>query len=206
MTTNYYGRMRFAQQLLPLLQAASPGLSRVVSVLAPGEEKASFNMDDLDLKENFSLGNAANHCITMTDFTFEEFAKRNSTISFVHAYPGVVRTGFVKEQGAVVRIGLSLLSLVLWPLTVNIGESGERHLYAATSGAYPAKGGTEGGMELGAEKVKRGSAGEVGSGAYLIGWNGEMRANEKVLNDLRQKGAGLKIWEHLLSTFESVRG
>ena len=206
MTTNYYARMRFTQDLLPLLQAASPELSRAVSVLAPGGERASFNLDDLDLKKNFSLPNAANHCITMTDFTFEEFAKQNPTVSFVHTFPGYVKTKFFKESSTLVRSGLWIVSQILRPMFTSIEESGERHLYVATSRAYPAKGGSENGLELGVEKVKKGSNGAVGSGAYLIGADCEVRANEKVLADLRQKDAGQKIWEHLMSTFTSVRG
>ena len=85
-------------------------------------------------------------------------------------------------------------------MTSGIGESEERHLYVATSRAYPAKSGSEDGVELGAGTVKIGSMGEVGSGAYLIGADGEMRANEKVMNELRQKDAEEKIWEHLMST------
>ena len=206
MATNYYARMRFTQQLLPLLHAASSELARVVSVLAPGEERASFNMDDLDLKKNFTLGSAANHCITMTDFAFEEFAQQNPTVSFVHAFPGYVKTGFSKESGALVKSSLWLLSQALRPLFTSIEESGERHLYLATSRAYPAKSGHQSGVELGAETVKKGSAGEVGSGAYLIGADCEMRANEKVLSELRGKGAGEKVWEHLMGVFRLVRG
>ena len=92
LATNYYSRMRFTQQLLPLLRVASPELSRVVSVLAPGTESASFNRKDLGLKENFSLSNAANHAVVMTDFCFEEFAKDNPTVSFIHSFPSFVRT------------------------------------------------------------------------------------------------------------------
>lgn len=206
MTTNYYARMRFTQQLLPLLHAASSELSRVVSVLAPGEERTSFDLENLDLKKNFTLANAANHCITMTDFAFEEFAKQNPAVSFVHAFPGYVKTGFSKESGTLVKSGFWLLSQVLRPMFTGIEESGERHLYIATSRAYPAKSGSESGVELGAETVKKGSTGQVGSGAYLIGADCEVRANEKVLGELRQKGAGEKIWDHLMSTFNSVRG
>ena len=199
LTTNYYSRMRFTQQLLPLLQAASPELSRVVSVLAPGEE-AALDFDDLDLKKGFSMRKAAIHAITMTDFTFEEMAKKNPSVSFVHAYPGIVKTGFAKEQGFAIKAASQLALTVLSRWTVGIEESGERHLYAATSSAYPPKGGEKGGIE-----VKKGSAGEIGSGAYLIGSDGDVRANEKVLKELRGKDAGAKVWEHTMKTFEKIR-
>lgn len=205
LTTNYYSRMRFTQRLLPLMQAASPQLSRVVSVLAPGEEsQTTFHLDDLGLKEKFSLRNAACHAITMTDFFFEEMAKKTPTVSFVHAYPGTVKTGFNKEAGFLMKAATNLAFKVLSPWTLDIQESGERHVYAATSAAYPAKSGVHGGVELKDQSTMKGSAGEVGSGAYLIGSDGEFRANVKVLEELRKQGAGQKIWDHTVKTCEAV--
>ena len=188
------------------MEAASPRLSRVISVLAPGEEKPGFNLDDLGLKSNFSLRNAANHAITMTDLAFEELARQNPSVSFVHAYPGAVKTGFFKEQSTVMRLGVRALMTVFSPLTLNIEESGERHLYAATSTRYPAKYGKEEGVDIGDEKVAKSSDGQIGSGAYLLGWGGEFRANEQVLKGLRESGAGSKVWEHTMDIFKSISG
>ncbi len=208
LTTNYYGRLRFTHQLLPLLQAASPQLSRVVSVLGAGDESSSINFSDLGLQRNFSIKNAMTHAIVMTDFAFEEAAKQYPSISFIHCFPGLVKTGFMRETGTLVQLGGSLMSSLLSPWTVDINESGERHLFAATSGIYPAREEKNGGglQPPVGQDVRKGSDGVVGSGAYLIGWNGEMRANEKVLKALREKGAGKKIWEHTMETFRSVRG
>ena len=205
MTTNYYSRMRFTQRLLSLMQAASPQLSRVVSVLGAGEEsRTSFHLNDLGLKEKFSLRNAACHAITMTDFFFEELAKKNPTISFVHAFPGTVKTGFNKEAGFVIKAATNLALKLLSPWMVDVQESGERHLYAASSAAYPAKSGVDGAVELGDQSTIKGSTGEVSSGAYLIGSDGEFRANVKVLEELRKQGAGQKIWDHTVETCEAV--
>ena len=216
---NYYGRLRFAHQLLPLLQSASPGLSRVVSVLGAGSESNTFNLSDLDLKQNFSVRNAAIHAIVMTDFAFEEASKTNPTTSFVHSYPGLVKTGFFRESGPLVRLGGNILVTLMSPLAVDINESGERHLFVATSAIYPARNdhskssASASGVNDSkdedkdiAGKVKKGSDGVVGSGAYLVGWNGEIRANEKVLTALRKQDAGKKIWDHLMETFRSIRG
>ena len=178
----------------------------MVSVLAPGEETKSFNLNDLDLKRNFTLRNAANHAITMTDFAFEELARRHETVSFVHAYPGTVKTGFMKETGALVQAGGKLATLLLSPYMTSIEESGERHLFAATSGMYPAKYGFEESVELKEEKAVKGSNGVVGSGAYLIGADGEFRANEKVLVKLWGEGARDRIWEHTEEMFKRIRG
>ena len=205
LTTNYYSRVRFIQRLLPLMEIASPQLSRVVSVLAPGEESlTSFHLNDLGLKENFSLRNAACHAITMTDFFFEEVAKKYPNTSFVHAYPGGVKTGFHKEASFLIKAATNFALKVLSPFMLDIQESGERHLYAVTSAAYPAKSGVHGGVGLKDQSTMKGSAGEVGSGAYLIGSDGEFRANVGVLEELRRQGAGQKIWDHTVETCEAV--
>lgn len=143
-------------------------------MLGPGEEDV-LDFGDLDLQQNFSLKKAAAHAITMTDFTFEELAKRHPSVSFVHAYPGIVKTGFAKNVNFAVRAASQLTLIVLSRWTVGIEESGERHLYVATSAAYPPSAGEKCGVELGGGGVKKGSAGAVGSGAYLIGSDGEVR-------------------------------
>ena len=205
MMTNYYSRLRFTTQLLPLIQAASPELSRVVSVHAPGEESSALELDNLDLKRGFSLRKAAIHSTTMTDFAFEEAAKKYSSTSFVHAFPGAVKTGLLKEFGPLMRFCGKIVFALASPWTVDITESGERHLYAATSGVYPARE-HDGGVEPGTESVKKGSNEEVGTGAYLIGSDGERRAVDSALRDLRSRGAGEKVWQHTLDLFKSVRG
>lgn len=120
----------------------------------------------------------------------------------------MVKTGFMRETGALVRLGGSVLSVLLSPFTVDINECGERHLYAATSGMYPPREEQNGGgIETPeAQGIQKGSDGVIGSGAYLIGWNGETKANETVLKALREQEAGKKIWQHTMETFRSVRG
>ena len=142
----------------------------------------------------------------MTDFAFEEMAVKNPTVSFVHAYPGLVKTGFFRDVGFATKAATQLALTIFSRWTVGIEESGERHLYAATSASYPPKNGEKGGVEVGDGNVMKGSAGEIGSGAYLIGSDGEVRANEKVLKEMRGKDAGAKIWAHTMKQFETVRG
>lgn len=145
----------------------------------------------------------------MTNFAFEELAKANPTVSFVHAFPGGVKTGFSKDAGFLVRnlfdLGMALGSRWMVPFD----ESGERHLYAPTSGRYCARSREEGGVPVhdgpGGNMVMKGSDGQEYSGAYLIGSDGEFRANKKVLKALRDKDAGPKIWEQIIKLFESVR-
>ena len=99
---------RFTNQLLPLLEPASPELSRVVSFWAPGEEL------------NFSLKKAAVHVTNMTDFAFEEAAKKDTLASFVHEFTRRVETGFFKETEAVVTLGGKFLKILASPWMVNM--------------------------------------------------------------------------------------
>ncbi|KAH9832140.1 Dehydrogenase/reductase SDR family member on chromosome X [Teratosphaeria destructans] len=98
MCVNYYSRIRWIQNLMPLLEAASKQneLSRVISVLAAGSE-GDVRQDDLDLKRNFTLHACLAHCVVMTDFALEELAQRHPGTSFSHSYPGTVKTGIVNE-------------------------------------------------------------------------------------------------------------
>lgn len=142
----------------------------------------------------------------MNDFAFEEAAKKYPTTSFIHAHPGLVKTGSLKETGPLARLGGRVFLTLFTPGSVNITESGERHFYAATSGKYPAREHDGGVALIQNEPVSKSSDGAVGSGAYLIGSGGEFRGKEIVLKELRAKGAGEKIWQHTLDMFEKVRG
>lgn len=71
---------------------------------------------------------------------------------------------------------------------------------------YPPREQHSSGGDGGGAGVQKGTDGVIGSGAYPTGWNGEFKANEKVLKQLRGQEAGPKIWQHLMDTFQSVRG
>ncbi|KAI9872728.1 MAG: hypothetical protein M1823_008099, partial [Watsoniomyces obsoletus] len=109
---HYYTRMRFVDQLQPLLSAAaaSKTLSRVVAVLDPqlGLRMAP-NFSDLDLKTTFSLKNCATHASAMTNLAFSRLSTQNSGTSYIHAYPSIVDTGAGREVSG-------LLGLVAKPL------------------------------------------------------------------------------------------
>ena len=98
---------------------------------------------------------------------------------------------------------------LLTPWGVPITESGERHLYIATNGRYPAK---DGSSAIPATQKEggpiKGSDGTIGSGAYLVGRFGEFRANEGVLKELRDRSVrGVSsLFLHLISIFAGVYG
>ena len=210
LSLHYYSRMRFATNLLPELTRAATtndsdktglggNLSRVVSVLSAGDE-ISLNLDDLDLKTHYSLRNCAGHAITMNTLFMQELAATHPSTTFIHAYPGGVKTGIMREFGPVTRAAINALAFLAKPWMVPIEESGQRHLYASTSPKFPpqAAGVTD--------EVAKGADGQNGSGAYLLTWDGTTTGNQKVLEAARQAKTGKLVWKHTWGIFESICG
>lgn len=172
----YYGRLRFVQQLLPIL---SPD-ARVVSVLAGGEEGKLID-DDLDLKTHYSVMNAANTSATMTTLAFETLSEEHPTIGFVHYYPGFVKTSQLDNNTT------GLLGFVFrWVVTPLAGlfamstdVAGERGFHNATSGQFA-------------------------KGAWTVNSVGTVVHNESVLPEYRKNGTRERIWDHTLAKWEQA--
>ncbi|KAK2772104.1 hypothetical protein FQN53_004783 [Emmonsiellopsis sp. PD_33] len=199
---HYYSRMRFIVNLLPLLSAganSNPAFSRVVSILSGGHE-GKLNLEDLALKNTFSLQNCATHAITMNSLTLDRLATAHPNISFVHAYPGFVKTSLGRSLGTIGSAAFKGLMYLVTPLAVPFGESGERNLYAATSSQYPPKSAGD------SEDAEVGSDGVRGSGAYLLHWTGKANQNQELFDGFKAQGWGEKVWDHTLDVFEKVCG
>ncbi|KXX74460.1 putative oxidoreductase YkvO [Madurella mycetomatis] len=100
MALHYYGKQLLIRELLPLLTDTA----RIVIVYdgwLGSPDKLLWS--DLDLKQNFSLGKAADHCMSMTDGMVQWWAAKQAEDgmgrkrSFVHAWPGGVNTGLLRE-------------------------------------------------------------------------------------------------------------
>ena len=212
MAVNYYARMRFVVDLMPNLTAASDAgqLSRVNSVLAAGSE-GDVNPDDLDLRHNFTLHGALAHCTVMTDFIMEEFAKRYPGTTFMHSYPGTVKTGIANQLNGPIRLAVKVMYAVMTPWILNVQESGERHFFQLTSKVYPARkwqgtscraDGDAPGIPAEAPlDVMEGSDDVKGSGAYLLDWDSKPAGDERVLGKYRQIDLGPRVWEHTMAMF-----
>ena len=92
-----------------------------------------------------------------------------------------------------------MTAFLLTPFSVPLTESGERHLFHATAKEYAAK-------AVAGDDAVKGSAGEKGSGAYILSWDGSVSGNDKVMRDFRERGVGSKIWEHTLEVFKRICG
>lgn len=206
---HYYARMRFIANLLPLLTAAAQDpsntnarLSRVVSVLDPlvavrAGASGKLDLSDLSLKHTFTLSKCGAHASLMGNFYMEAMAKRHPHTSFIHAYPSGVATGAMRELPGS-RVLTTLLMPLLSPFLVPIEESGERHLFAATSPRFPPKDGVQEG------DVAVGSNGAKGSGGYWLNWNGESFPPNKKLEKTRAGDAVEKVVQHTEEVFKRV--
>jgi NAD(P)-dependent dehydrogenase (short-subunit alcohol dehydrogenase family) len=199
---HYYSRMRFINQLQPLLDsAAANSLSRVVSILDPQVGlRLTPNFADLSLKTSFSLKNCALHASAMTNLTFARLASQHPKTSYVHAYPGFVDTGAGRDAwGAFEPLAKPLLWLLKVTMQVKPAESGERHFFAATSHLYPSKA-----ASAGTPTAVTGSDTVKGSGSYLLNWNGDVLADTAKAKKLRDEGGEEKAWDHTEEVFKKV--
>jgi len=100
MSLHYYGKQLLIRELLPFLNDAA----RVIIVLDGTRGSPSkLIWDDLDLKKNYSLQKAADHCVSMNDGMVQYWAKAqpdapaSAKWHFIHAYPGAVNTNIFNQ-------------------------------------------------------------------------------------------------------------
>lgn len=126
LSINYYSRWRIADTLMPLVKrAADEGENaRVVTVLSPGSEGA-VKEDDLDLKKNFSLMNANRHIVEFNSLAVTRMAKLYPNVGFIHAHPGIVKTGIARELPWYIRYATALVT----PFATSPEDSAEKFYY-----------------------------------------------------------------------------
>ena len=189
----YYSRMLFVLYLLPLLrEAESP---RVISVLAGGLEKATIDLDDIDLKRpgNFGSMKAQRQYANMNTTTLEKLVDDNPNVTFIHSWPGWVNTGNVRRGSDPNSIMAWFVWLILEPLigllSFSNDESGQRYLFQSTSAAFGGRGIPWKG------KPGVNSLEKQANGLFLVNYKCDCTPNAKVMPLLREKAQG-KIWDH----------
>lgn len=153
------------------------------------------------------------HTVSLITLTMAHFAHKAPTVSFVHDYPGFVKTNIGREMTGVMKVVASVMMKVLGPF-VNVPpeEVGERHLFYATSGRYPALSQIEGDGDGVALRdgvvVAKGIDGEVGSGVYTVDNRGEEGGSAVVqtLNELRRVGAMEEVRKDVAKEFIRITG
>ncbi|KAI0134008.1 hypothetical protein BJ170DRAFT_705498 [Xylariales sp. AK1849] len=196
---NYYSRLRFIANLLPLLRQDS-SLRRILTV-GGGTLEGPLDVSDFPALR-VPRPELRGHLSTLITFGLEAIARTAPEVSFVHSYLGTVDTPLLRYMSE------DMLQLhVLLP----VDESGERHLYLVTSARFPpaVKGGNNDSMHLKEEvAVERGTNGEVGSGVYTAGpdCEGPTTTVQDLLGEMRCKGIVEEVWRHTEGEFERIDG
>ena len=203
----YYSRTRFTLNFLPLLSSA-PSLRRVVSVFC-GTKEGPIDPNDLGCRHapSFPPLAARGRAASLVTLGLEAVAKQAPTVSFLHVFPGAVKTNIGKTipglMGFVMRGAFGFMSNLVDP-----EEVGERHLFYMTSGMYAPKKGDATGLIIEGVRKTRGTDGETGSGVYSVQQNNESAEPEveKLLRGMRRDLLVEKIWQHTEGEFKRILG
>lgn len=105
---HFYSRMQFINQLTHLLiKSANP---RVLSVLSAGIHSSySKYREDVELKHNYSLKNAADAAGFYTDIALTAFSRQYPHITFIHSAPGFVNSNWGTEMPLWIRKPLNII-------------------------------------------------------------------------------------------------
>jgi hypothetical protein len=160
------------------------------------------------MKTNFNAITAVGVGATQTTLAFEELAKSNPNIAFIHKFPGFVGTtnidrmlGSTKGLLAIpATIAIWLLLPVLKLFSTSPDVAGERGLFIATSSRYPpaqSKTSAAGvalseGVEVARSTVMTEGS---GNGVYTLDENDEPAPDALVMPDYRLDGTGKTVWE-----------
>ncbi|TAQ88726.1 hypothetical protein B7494_g2945 [Chlorociboria aeruginascens] len=197
----YYCRIRTIINVLPLLNKATD-LRRVI-IVGGGSNEGQIDPTDFPALR-VPLRAIRGHLITLITLGLESVAKDNPDISFIHDYPGYVKTNlFARMRSWTGYLMRAFVWLIGSFTEVPIEECGERHVFLATSARYPAANGTSGVPLVGGIEVAESTA---GAGIYSIGWDCES-ASPAVMNLLanyRKDGMVEKLWKHTESEFKRI--
>jgi len=203
----HYSRARFILNLLPLLKAAT-GIRRVVSVLS-GTKEGSIDLDDLQgwkVKTGDRI-KLRGHSSSILTLIHAHFAQQAPTVSFIHDFPGNVKSGIARGTTGLVWGVLAVLELLGQWIYIPEQESGERHLFFATSARFPAKEGVEEAVPLGeGVGVARGIDGVEGSGVYSADQVNESAgpAVEELLERFKKDRLVEKVWGMIEEEYQRI--
>ncbi|KAI1748264.1 NAD(P)-binding protein [Xylaria castorea] len=197
---NYYARIRFITNLLHLVQRAS-ALRRVVTVGGGGHESGLDTSDFQALRVSSTPEKLRGPLTSLVTLGLEAVAQAAPDVSFIHDFPGSVRTKIVEA------LPEEVLRTLKW---MPIDESGQRHLYLATSARYPPANGVDAaGVPLGdGIEVVVGTTGTAGSGVYSLGVDCEAASPAvlEILRSMRERGLVHEVRLHTKGEFRRITG
>lgn len=152
------------------------------------------------------------HASSLVTLSLEALAKKAPEVSFIHNFPGTVKSGISRGTTGVVMMVFKAIFTVIGPLVYMPNkECGERHLFLATNARYPAGASadeTKGVPLVGGMPVARGTDAKAGSGVYSICADGESADHkvEELLATFRKEGMVERVWEHTEGEFKRITG
>jgi len=137
-------------------------------------------------------------------------ARRAPDVSFIHDFPGWVKTSFGKDARgflAVATVVSGWITTIIPRPWVPPQECGARHLFLATSARYPPATGDALGVPFRGE-VAKGTDGKPGTGSYSLGVDCESSSQEVCNHLLEAKASGAedRMWSHILAEIKGVTG
>ncbi|KAK0192147.1 hypothetical protein F5146DRAFT_1135900 [Armillaria mellea] len=174
MAVTYYAKWKFVKDLLGSLKDDIDEGSKVVSVMAPGNG-GSIDVDDLDMKKSYSAAKVGLRIPTYLDLMSEAFAQRYPRHSFIHAYPGAVRTNYVyASPSAAFRYTAPIIMGLMYPFTISPENCAEYMWHGVL---------------------------QKTAGAFRVGSRGEDMGKKRYYGDEEQRQ---KLWDHTVTTVEAA--
>ena len=127
--TNHLGHFLLTNLLLDVLKANAP--SRIINITSSAHYGTEVNFDDLQGEKKYSMYAAYSQSkLANVLFTYELARRLEGTGVTVNCLdPGVVRTGFGKDQGGLLNIGIRIIS----PFMMSPDKAAKAEIYLATS-------------------------------------------------------------------------
>jgi len=156
-----------------------------------GTKEGFFDPEDTQ-GARLAIRNFRTHVSCLNTLSLESFAKQATDVSFIHSFSGSVKSGIHREAGWLLK-GLGMISSLASPLhRIPEDESGERHLFLATSAKYPPRtNASVSGVPLDSDvMIAVGTNGEASSGVYSIDEKNESAGPSvvQILADHRRAG------------------
>lgn len=130
---HYFSRIHLARLLAPRMP---PG-ARVLTVLSAGVHSAFARAaDDFELRQRYSVADAANAAGFYTDAGFEALAEQHPALTVAHAHPGFVNTRWGAEMPWILRAAIRPLQAGFGRSAVRCGEVLTEALLALPEGGY----------------------------------------------------------------------
>ena len=127
--TNHLGHFLLTNLLLDMLKASAP--SRIINVISSAHRGTEINFEDLQGEKKYSGYHAYSQSkLANVLFTYQLAKQLEGTRVTVNClHPGVVRTGFGKDQGGFMSIAVRIGA----PFMMNPEKAAKAAIYLATS-------------------------------------------------------------------------